>query len=57
MVRRKGILTLTHWAVMENVTFVNSFEIAACDIFADIAALFLAGPFLFPGTLGDLRER
>lgn len=51
MVKERGILAPTHWVLMENVTFFNSFEIVIYDIFSNIAALFLAGSFLFPGTL------
>lgn len=56
MVKKKGILAPTHWAIMENVTFFDSFEIVTCDIFSNIAALFLAGSFLLQGTL-EMEER
>lgn len=56
MVKKRGILALTHWAIMENVTFFNFFEIVTCGMFSDIAALFLAGSLLLPGTLGEEKD-
>lgn len=56
MVKKRGILVPTHWAIMENVTFFNFFEIVTCGMFSDIAALFLAGSLLPLGTLGEERE-
>lgn len=40
---------------MENVTFLNSFEIVTCGMLSDIVALFFAGSFLLLGTLGEER--
>lgn len=56
MVQKRGILAPAHWAVMENVTFFNSFEIVTCDIFSDVAALFLARSFLLSGISGEERD-
>jgi hypothetical protein len=41
VVKKKGILALTQWAIMENVNFLSSFEIVTCDVYSDVAALFL----------------
>lgn len=49
VVKERGILAPTHWAIMGNVTFFNSFEIVTCGRFSDIAALFLAGSCPLPG--------
>lgn len=46
VVGRRGILVSTHWAIMENVTFFNDFEIVTRGMFSDTAALFLAVSFL-----------
>lgn len=45
----------TYQAIMENVTFLNSFEIVTCGMFSDIAVLFFTGSFLLLGTLGEER--
>lgn len=56
MVKKRGIIVPTRWAIMENVTFFNSFEIVTCGMFSDIADLFLAGSVLFLGTLGEEKD-
>lgn len=40
---------------MENVTSPHSFQTLACDVFSEVVALFLAGSFLLPDTLGQDR--
>lgn len=38
---------------MENVTFLNSFEIVTCGMLSNMVALFFTGSFFLLGTLGE----
>lgn len=55
-VEKSGTLALTHRAIMESVAFLRFLEMVTCGMFSDMAALFLAGSLLPPGTLGEERR-
>lgn len=52
---KEGNISADTLPIMENVAFYHSFQTLTCDVFSEVVALFLAGSFIFPGTLGEGR--